>query len=66
MTMAQLKQVAAAAILAGCSGPEHMSFSTRDGGVVYGDMYGAAHAQYIFETEQGNRLMREILDFLSE
>ncbi|MCI0487212.1 MAG: alpha/beta fold hydrolase [Blastocatellia bacterium] len=27
---------------------------------------GSAHAQYIFETEQGERLMREILRFLSE
>ncbi len=27
---------------------------------------GDAHAQYIFETEQGERLMREILRFLSE
>lgn len=27
---------------------------------------GSAHAQYIFQTEQGERLMREILRFLSE
>jgi pimeloyl-ACP methyl ester carboxylesterase len=27
---------------------------------------GSAHAQYIFDTEQGERLMREILRFLSE
>ena len=27
---------------------------------------GSAHAQYIFETEQGERLMREILRFLSD
>ena len=27
---------------------------------------GSAHAQFIFETEQGDRLMREILRFLSE
>ncbi len=27
---------------------------------------GAAHAQYLFETDQGERLMREILRFLSE
>ena len=27
---------------------------------------GSAHAQYIFETDQGKRLMREILRFLSE
>lgn len=27
---------------------------------------GAAHAQFIFETDQGERLMREILRFLSE
>ena len=27
---------------------------------------GAAHAQLIFETPQGERLMREILRFLSE
>ena len=27
---------------------------------------GAAHAQFIFETLQGERLMREILRFLSE
>ena len=27
---------------------------------------GAAHAQFIFETDQGQRLMREILRFLSE
>jgi pimeloyl-ACP methyl ester carboxylesterase len=27
---------------------------------------GAAHAQFIFETDQGERLMREILKFLSE
>jgi pimeloyl-ACP methyl ester carboxylesterase len=27
---------------------------------------GSAHAQYIFETDQGERLMREILRFLSE
>ena len=27
---------------------------------------GSAHAQFIFETEQGERLMREILRFLSE
>ena len=27
---------------------------------------GAAHAQFIFETEQGERLMREILRFLTE
>ena len=27
---------------------------------------GAAHAQFIFETPQGERLMREILRFLSE
>jgi pimeloyl-ACP methyl ester carboxylesterase len=26
---------------------------------------GSAHAQFIFETEQGERLMREILQFLS-
>jgi hypothetical protein len=27
---------------------------------------GSAHAQLIFETEQGERLMREMLRFLSE
>lgn len=27
---------------------------------------GAAHAQHVFETDQGDRLMREILRFLSE
>ena len=27
---------------------------------------GSAHAQYIFDTDQGGRLMREILDFLSD
>ncbi|MGH9862071.1 MAG: alpha/beta hydrolase [Candidatus Acidiferrales bacterium] len=27
---------------------------------------GSAHAQFIFETDQGDRLMREILRFLSE
>jgi hypothetical protein len=27
---------------------------------------GSAHAQFIFETDQGNRLMSEILKFLSE
>ena len=27
---------------------------------------GSAHAQFVFETEQGERLMREILRFLSE
>ncbi len=27
---------------------------------------GSAHAQYIFETDQGERLMREILRFLAE
>lgn len=27
---------------------------------------GSAHAQFIFETSQGERLMREILRFLSE
>lgn len=27
---------------------------------------GNAHAQFVFETDQGMRLMREILDFLSE
>jgi len=27
---------------------------------------GSAHAQFIFETEQGERLLREILTFLSE
>lgn len=27
---------------------------------------GAAHAQYLFETDQGERLMREIVRFLSE
>lgn len=27
---------------------------------------GSAHAQYIFATDQGERLMREILRFLSE
>ena len=27
---------------------------------------GSAHAQFIFETDQGQRLMREILRFLSE
>ena len=27
---------------------------------------GSAHAQFIFETDQGKRLMREILRFLSE
>ena len=27
---------------------------------------GAAHAQFIFETAQGERLMREILRFLTE
>ena len=27
---------------------------------------GSAHAQHIFETDQGERLMREILRFLSE
>jgi len=27
---------------------------------------GSAHAQYIFETDQGERLMREMIDFLSE
>ena len=27
---------------------------------------GDAHAQFVFETDQGERLMREILDFLSE
>ena len=26
---------------------------------------GSAHAQFIFETDQGERLMREILRFLS-
>jgi hypothetical protein len=27
---------------------------------------GSAHAQFIFETDHGERLMREILRFLSE
>jgi len=27
---------------------------------------GSAHAQFIFDTDQGPRLMRELLDFLSE
>ena len=27
---------------------------------------GSAHAQFLFETEQGERLMRELLRFLSE
>jgi hypothetical protein len=27
---------------------------------------GSAHAQFIFQTEQGERLMREILRFLAE
>lgn len=27
---------------------------------------GSAHAQFIFDTEQGTRLMQEILEFLSE
>ncbi len=27
---------------------------------------GSAHAQFIFQTDQGERLMREILRFLSE
>jgi hypothetical protein len=27
---------------------------------------GSAHAQFIFQTDQGDRLMREILRFLSE
>ena len=27
---------------------------------------GSAHAQFIFQTEQGERLMREILRFLSK
>jgi hypothetical protein len=27
---------------------------------------GSAHAQYIFGTDQGERLMRKILRFLSE
>jgi hypothetical protein len=27
---------------------------------------GDAHAQFLFETDQGDRLMREILRFLSE
>jgi pimeloyl-ACP methyl ester carboxylesterase len=27
---------------------------------------GAAHAQFIFQTDQGDRLMREIVRFLSE
>lgn len=27
---------------------------------------GSAHAQFIFQTDQGNRLMNEILRFLSE
>ena len=26
---------------------------------------GSAHAQFVFETDQGDRLMREILRFLS-
>ena len=30
----------AAAVLAGCARPEHVSFPTQDGGVVHGDMYG--------------------------
>ena len=27
-------------VLAGCAGPQHVSFATRDGGVVYADVYG--------------------------
>ncbi len=27
---------------------------------------GSAHAQFLFETDQGERVMREILRFLSE
>ena len=30
----------AAAVLAGCAGPEHVSFATPDGGVVHADIYG--------------------------
>ncbi len=30
----------AAAVLAGCAGPEHVSFPTQDGGIVHADMYG--------------------------
>ncbi len=30
----------AAAVLAGCATPEHVSFPTQDGGVVHADMYG--------------------------
>ena len=31
-----------------------------------GILEGSAHAQYIFDTDQGERLMQEILRFLSE
>jgi CHASE3 domain sensor protein len=27
---------------------------------------GSAHAQFLFETDQGERLMKKILEFLSE
>ena len=57
MIMAQLKQIAAAAILAGCSGPEHVSFPTRDGGVVHGDMYGTGERGVVLA--HGGRFTKE-------
>ena len=45
-------------LMSAMAGPQQtVSFATQD---------GSAHAQYIFETDQGDRLMREILRFLSE
>ena len=35
--------VSAALVLTGCTGPQHVSFPTQDGGVVYADVYGDAN-----------------------
>jgi len=57
MIMAQLKQVVAAALLAGCAAPEHVSFPTQDGGVVHADLYGTGDRGVVLA--HGGRFTRE-------
>jgi hypothetical protein len=43
-----------------------MFYGTGDRGVVLVILEGSAHAQYIFESDEGERLLSEIIRFLSE
>ncbi len=66
------RMVAAALFLMGmAAAQEHISFPTQDGGLVYADEYGKGDRGVVLAhggqfNDQAERVLREIVNFLSE